>query len=161
MNMWFVVVLTQMHSLTQWVILSTRKNSLLWRNPDCKVHWGQHGAHLGPVGPRWAPYWLHEPCYQGNCLCDWLYVVLTEFLLGYPPRGLPGCPLKTRVLLWDFERSPQSYWATSSEAETWLANQKVRKRSSRYGKYYPCWCRSVDNCKHGLSPIYTLYHHLG
>ena len=29
--------------------------------------WGQHGAHLGPVGPRWAPCWPHEPCYQG-CL---------------------------------------------------------------------------------------------
>ena len=27
--------------------------------------WGQHGAHLGPVGPRWAPCWPHEPCYQG------------------------------------------------------------------------------------------------
>ena len=30
--------------------------------------WGQHGAHLGPVGPRWAPCWPHKPCYQG-CLC--------------------------------------------------------------------------------------------
>ena len=27
--------------------------------------WGKHGAHLGPVGPRWAPYCPHEPCYQG------------------------------------------------------------------------------------------------
>ena len=26
---------------------------------------GQHGAHLGPTGPRWAPCWPHEPCYQG------------------------------------------------------------------------------------------------
>ena len=26
--------------------------------------WGQHGAHMGPVGPRWAPCWPHEPCYQ-------------------------------------------------------------------------------------------------
>ena len=26
--------------------------------------WGQHGAHLGPVSPRWAPRWPHEPCYQ-------------------------------------------------------------------------------------------------
>ena len=25
---------------------------------------GQHGAHLGPVGPIWAPCWPHEPCYQ-------------------------------------------------------------------------------------------------
>ena len=28
--------------------------------------WGQHGAHLGPTGPRWAPCWPHEPCYLGN-----------------------------------------------------------------------------------------------
>ena len=33
-------------------------------NPDSKVHLGQHGAHLDPVGPRWAPCWPHEPCYQ-------------------------------------------------------------------------------------------------
>ena len=30
--------------------------------------WSQHGAHLGPVGPRWAPCWPHEPCYQGSQL---------------------------------------------------------------------------------------------
>ena len=28
--------------------------------------WGQHVAHLGPVGPRWAPCWPREPCYQGR-----------------------------------------------------------------------------------------------
>ena len=27
--------------------------------------WGQHGAHLGPTGPRWAPGGPHEPCYLG------------------------------------------------------------------------------------------------
>ena len=26
---------------------------------------GQHGAHLGPVDPRWAPCWPHKLCYQG------------------------------------------------------------------------------------------------
>ena len=26
---------------------------------------GQHGAHLGPTGPRWAPCWPHELCYLG------------------------------------------------------------------------------------------------
>ena len=26
--------------------------------------WHQHGAHLGPVRPRWAPWWPHELCYQ-------------------------------------------------------------------------------------------------
>ena len=27
--------------------------------------WGQHGAHLGPTGPRWVPCWPHESCYLG------------------------------------------------------------------------------------------------
>ena len=30
--------------------------------------WGQHGAHLGIVGPSWALCWSHEPCYQGGFL---------------------------------------------------------------------------------------------
>ena len=32
--------------------------------PRLPSSWGQHGAHLGPVGPRWAPCWPHEPCFQ-------------------------------------------------------------------------------------------------
>ena len=43
--------------------------------------WGQHGAHLGPVGPRWAPCWPYEPCYQGIFyllgFCTW-YMVLMQ-----------------------------------------------------------------------------------
>ena len=31
-------------------------------SPDSKVH----GAHLGPVGPRCAPCWPHEPCCLGS-----------------------------------------------------------------------------------------------
>ena len=39
--------------------------NLRWKElPRYQSSWGQHGAHLGPVGPRWAPCWLHEPCYQ-------------------------------------------------------------------------------------------------
>ena len=34
-------------------------------HPREQSSWGQHGAHLGPVGPRWAPCWPHEPCYRG------------------------------------------------------------------------------------------------
>ena len=33
--------------------------------PDIKVHGANMGPNLGPVGPRWAPCWPHEPCYQG------------------------------------------------------------------------------------------------
>ena len=28
-------------------------------------------GHLGPVGPRWAPCWPHEPCYQGTISLCW------------------------------------------------------------------------------------------
>ena len=46
------------------------------RNPRKQSSWGQHGAHLGPVGPRWAPCWPNEPCYQGilkvSCMYDLL-----------------------------------------------------------------------------------------
>ena len=44
--------------------------------PRKQGSWGLHGAHLGPTGPRWAPCWPHEPCYQGRLelmvtlLCD-------------------------------------------------------------------------------------------
>ena len=31
-------------------------------HPDNKVH----GAHPGPIGPRWAPCWPHEPCFQSG-----------------------------------------------------------------------------------------------
>ena len=39
--------------------------------PDSKVH----GAHLRPTGPRWAPYWPHEPCY--------LWYVMTPIQLNF------------------------------------------------------------------------------
>ena len=34
--------------------------------PESKVHGANMDAHLGPVGPIWAPCWPHEPCYQGT-----------------------------------------------------------------------------------------------
>ena len=40
------------------------ENECVIKSPHSKVHRGQHRAHMGPVGPRWAPCWPHEPCYQ-------------------------------------------------------------------------------------------------
>ena len=34
--------------------------------PEKRSSWGQHGAHLGPTGPRWAQCWSHELGYLGD-----------------------------------------------------------------------------------------------
>ena len=47
---------------------------LLVTCPDSKVH----GAHLGPVSPRWAPCWPHEPCYKGD-FCEGNSLVTVGF----------------------------------------------------------------------------------
>ena len=36
---------------------------------------GPTWGHLGHVGPRWAPCWSHEPCYQGSLF--WLHKLST------------------------------------------------------------------------------------
>ena len=33
--------------------------------PESKVRGANKGAHLGPTGPWWAPFWPHELCYAG------------------------------------------------------------------------------------------------
>ena len=40
----------------------------IWDNFDTKKQdsWGQHRAHLGLTGPRWAPCWPHDFCYLGS-----------------------------------------------------------------------------------------------
>ena len=51
--------------------------------PRQQSSWGQHGAHLGPVGPIWAPCWPHQLCYQG---CDKPFgsVGLEIFIAAFP-----------------------------------------------------------------------------
>ena len=46
--------------------------------PQCIQHqpWqqgllGQHGAHLGPTGPRWSPCWPHKFCYLRDRCIRW------------------------------------------------------------------------------------------
>ena len=36
---------------------------------------GQHGVHMGPVGPILAPYGPHEPFYQGSLPSSMSYEV--------------------------------------------------------------------------------------
>ena len=53
-----------MWSSHKWPILHPPKIGL-WLHPCWQGSWGQHGAHLGPTGPRWAPRLPHDLCYLG------------------------------------------------------------------------------------------------
>ena len=77
---WLGAVQETSHYLNQWWLVHWRiyaslgLNELRSYNPECtgkncvtklshyepkqQSSWGQHGAHLGPVGPRWAPWTL-------------------------------------------------------------------------------------------------------
>ena len=63
---------------TQSVIAHTRliKMLLKWKDAQIARFMGPTWGPLGPAGPRWAPCWSHEPCYQGECsnTYDMIYV---------------------------------------------------------------------------------------
>ena len=51
--------------------LTSRKDKISETLPWLQGSWGQQGANLGPVGPRWAPCRPHEPCYLGSYFIQW------------------------------------------------------------------------------------------
>ena len=56
------------------------KGNLLICRHRLQSSWGQHGAHLGPTGPRWAPCWSHELCNQGKSIHNGPYSVVDVYL---------------------------------------------------------------------------------
>ena len=54
--------------------------------------WGQHGAHLGPFGPRLAPYMPLESCYLGR-LVTTLIPVCRHLHHRFPAGHLPPITL--------------------------------------------------------------------
>ena len=53
--------------------------------------WGQHGAHLGPIGPRWAPCWPHEPCYLGSAALQLIWDAMM-LMRHHPYKSLKAIP---------------------------------------------------------------------
>ena len=60
------------HSRCQIIYCKNNVLKFVWYGIRSQPRWqfscGPHGAQLGPVGPRWAPCWPHESCYQGGSL---------------------------------------------------------------------------------------------
>ena len=91
--------------------------------PRKQSSWGQYGAHPGLVGPRLAPYWPHEPCYQGYFwhLSSWKSVSFPSYIVkhrGYwwPSRGT--------------SRVNFGHWKYSILKEKWLNKMNVEKQIS-------------------------------
>ena len=77
-----------------WICMCTRAFQA-GCHPHSKVHGANmHGAHLSPAGPRWAPCWPHEPCYQGS-------------------RPLPPRPCHWDCVFWhNFSGMKRTCWTT-------------------------------------------------
>ena len=55
--------------------------AMMWRDEINTSHMGPIWAHLGPVGPRWAPCRPHEYCYQGyygSLSTHGLFIIFTK-----------------------------------------------------------------------------------
>ena len=60
---------------------------------------GQHGAHLGPFGARWAPCRPHELCYRGQ------FSFGLERFGGFLTGNDDRCEMKCHIIIWDNRHS--------------------------------------------------------
>ena len=79
--------------------------------------WDLHGTHLGPTGPRWAPCWPHEPCYQGKAaklLLDTSGFIPEGYRLDYftVPLHRPSSGAVQKDCQWLLKNSHRSCEAT-------------------------------------------------
>ena len=101
---------------------------------------GHHGAHLGPTGPRWAPYWLHELFYLGFTvgaesehpwMNDHTYLLVTE-ALGF--IFLRICKQYVAQIEWlvRFNLLKNAWGRQFSSVLAWLVNVLVLEDTGRY-----------------------------
>ena len=63
-----------------------------------------HGAHLGPTGPRWAPCWPNESCYLGIYVIEMRRFIeischeLHRSIFGMIVHGVFGCVFHDKSL---------------------------------------------------------------
>ena len=99
--------LTTLHGRMQLLDLRHMTN-----NPWEHSSWGQHGAHLGPTGPRWALCWPHKLCYLGSWLIVRSFSIRTsepdnltyqKFDLIWKPQN-PGLEFSINPQVWQTHR---------------------------------------------------------
>ena len=104
---------------------------LIWEYPRKQSSWGQHGAHLGPVGPIWAPCWPHEPCYLG-CL-DEIMKMNKGLLKMTRFRVCERLPYTSFVNMVVWKRSSAVRIASKQDKWTiWESKQNIVRRKHTY-----------------------------
>ena len=108
--------------------------------PRLQSSWGQHGAHLGPVGPRLAPCWPHEPCYQGGHHIGNVYestvrcldiCIASCFWLLHQGRVMALCwwtNLRDELTYWSRDKMATVSQTTLSNAFSWMKMLEFQSR---------------------------------
>ena len=91
----------------------------------------KYGAHLGPLGPIWAPRWPHELCYQGNP-----GIVGYGFALrSYKPDCFdPSSKIENRCTVNILCYQPQPEWNTVTLLLSWVGANAAKARRPMPGK---------------------------
>ena len=100
-----------------YVVNSLRKvtRKYVHKHPRKQGSWGQHGAHLGPTGPRWAPCWPHESCYPGYDLCRWNFMAMPSTEIAFFRRyNRPLAPDICRLIDVDWAHITWHGWMAQS-----------------------------------------------
>ena len=103
-------------------------------SPRLQSSWHQHGTHLGPAGPRWAPCWPHESCYQG---CFPIIVVM-----------VPACCNLCGITLVDLPIAAEAELDPTLGITEGITCVALRKLLSVYGEYSrenDCVISAIDN----------------
>ena len=110
--------------------------------PRRQGSWGQHWAHLGPVGSRWAPCWPHEPCYQGDD--TWQSGAIPEWFTvnsWQDTHTWCGCRQKLSVII---VRNPllvihyrfEHFWLCNQVKKIMIDRDITEKTRAFFGKHY-------------------------
>ena len=89
--------------------------------------WGQHGANLGPVGPKWVPCCPHKPCCHGS------YYIRARWVQNGRVKSTPvtvcGCLQIPRVT--EISRRRSSLAAcVRDRSSSWGTNQWLSAKTS-------------------------------
>ena len=90
---------------------------------------GLHGAQLGPTGPRWAPFWPNEPCYQG---CSDFLCLHYRSILPISPWSF-SCHQGNITIVQTSVKQPPKIWKNKSHKSH---DEKTATKQSKHKRWH-------------------------